>query len=222
MEALASTHSTSSRRWRAPIYLIWALVCAAIMVGGTVTAAAQSSQNEVPEAAPWYVPDYAKAQFAGDIGLYSVGAGYSYVDGIFQSELFAGHAPPFGSEENIVSATFKQAVVPYEFDLGQRYDFAPLMLGFFANYSFGSDLYLVTPDRFDDGYYERQTALRYGPFVGGRARADFALGDVVRDVGVYWELNANDLAISNYVNNTEYFSFYDILSLGFGARVSFY
>jgi hypothetical protein len=169
---------------------------------------------------PWYVPSHAKVQYAGNIGWLSAGAGYTYLDDVLQTELFFGFVPAFTGSNRIAMTTLKQIVIPFEFGLGEHVRVAPILAGGFATYTFGSDYYLF-PSKYFKGRYSRQTALRFGPLVGGRILADIAPFGPFQTLGAYWELNANDLAIHAYTNNPEFFSFDDILALGLGVRVGF-
>ena len=64
--------------------------------------------REVENQSHWYVPDYVKIQFAGNIGLISVGIGYDFFDSIWLSELLYGFVPASVSEaKQIHLITFK-------------------------------------------------------------------------------------------------------------------
>jgi hypothetical protein len=186
-----------------------------------------ADQDNTPEtspksvdALPWYVPSHAKLQYAGNIGWLSAGAGYTYLDDILQSELFFGYVPALTGNQRLAMTTFKQIAIPYEFGWGQHLRVVPIYAGAFATYTFGDDYYVFAPEHLE-GVYSRQTALRFGPLVGGRIGADIEPFGPIESVGAYWELNANDLAINAYVKNPEFFNVYDILALGLGVELGF-
>jgi hypothetical protein len=129
--------------------------------------------------------------------------------------------PSFFGEEELYMATVKQTVVPYAHAWADEVTLVPFYAGVFANYSFGSEYYLDIPDYLDENYYTRQTALRYGPLIGGRISARLDTLEPLSHVGGYWELNANDLAIDAYLDNPEFFEVYDVVALGVGLRVGF-
>jgi hypothetical protein len=182
---------------------------------------ARAGEGEASEEAlPWYVPSHAKLQYAGNIGWLSAGAGYTYLDDILQTELSIGFVPAFTGSDRLFMTTLKQLAIPYEFELTADLRVVPVYGGAFATYTFGSDFYVFPPEHLE-GVYSRQTALRFGPLIGGRIRADIEPFGPIETLGAYWELSANDLALNAYFKNSEFFSFYDVLALGLGVQVGF-
>ncbi|MFP4599441.1 MAG: hypothetical protein ACOC9J_00435 [Persicimonas sp.] len=201
-----------------------AIVLAVALSVGAATASAEPAgeATDEPTELPWYVPDLAKVQFAGNIGFLSAAAGYSYLNQKLETEVFFGFVPPFVGNKAVYMASLKQHYVPWEFGWGEALHIAPLYVGIFSSYTFGSE-FEIFPDNWAGGkdFYTEQSALRLGPLIGGRLRADIEPYGPVDDIGAYWELNVSDLGLKAYFSNTGYFDFYDVLTLGVGVRVGF-
>src|SRR5688572_7405148 len=93
----------------------------------------------------WYLPDHAVAQFAGNIGLFSAGIGYSYLHDKVQTDILYGYVPAFESETSIHVLTAKNAYHPFAVDMGNSYILEPLRLGVGFSYSAGSQFYTSLP-----------------------------------------------------------------------------
>lgn len=100
----------------------------------------------------WYMPDYIKIQYAGNIGFLSVGAGYEWWREISQTDILYGYVPECKGEATIHTFTIKNTFRLYQFNIKQKYNISPI-LGFSVSLEPGQNSYLRVPDKYPEGYY---------------------------------------------------------------------
>jgi hypothetical protein len=166
---------------------------------------------------PWYLPDQAKLQFAGDIGFLSPGLGYSLARGRLEADLFFGWVPRAIGAEDIVSFTGKLTWVPWRIPVERRWYVRPLTLGLQVTYTLGDEYFVTVPSRYGPGYYDFPTALRAGIALGGGVGR--RLGGAIREVGLYYELVALDAMLFLWARNTRALGPEDVFTLALGVRV---
>lgn len=171
----------------------------------------------------WYSPDYLKLQYAGSIGFISPGIGYGLLNDRASIELFGGYVPESFGGTPISSMTLKADVHLVKIRIGKSVSFDPLILGVLANHTFGDEFYLTLPNNYPDDYFWWSTALRFGLFTGGslEKRVVSSDGSFLKSVGVYFEVNTNELYLMSFYENMNYLEITDILSLGLGIKLSF-
>jgi hypothetical protein len=167
----------------------------------------------------WYVPDHAKVQFAGEMGLVSPGVGYELLGHRLQSDLFFGWVPASIGGDDVFSATAKLTLVPWRIQAGHRWRVHPLSVSTQLTYTFGSQYFLTPPGRYPRGYYDVPTALHTAVGVGGCVVRP--LRSKSRELGVYYELVAANAMILRWLENRAALSLVDIVSVAVGARLRF-
>ncbi len=100
----------------------------------------------------WYMPDYIKIQYAGNIGFLSIGAGYEWWREIAQTDILYGYVPEHKGEATIHTFTIKNTFRLYQFNIKQKYNISPI-LGFSVSLEPGQNSYLRVPDKYPEGYY---------------------------------------------------------------------
>lgn len=172
------------------------------------------------EGHPFWQPSHAKLQFAGNIGLLSLGGGWSWFERSLDLDLLFGWVPPLDGGEAIFTSTLKVTVWPLELDLGKRWQLRPISAGGVISYTFGDEYFVFQPDRYPDGYYYFSTAVRFGGFVGGSVGRRLT-GPVPKEIDLYWEVGFTDLELYLVVQNPRTLSVFNALHLGLGVIVSF-
>ena len=142
-----------------------------------------------------FVPDYAKLQFAGQIGLLSLGAGYSWWDARIEPELAYGYVPEWAGGIAVHTLSQKTTLSPGKFAVRGGLSISPLLLGYSANFGMGKKYELIQPRKHWDYYWP--SALHFWFFAGAKARLDFAptrspihaIGAVVEmgTLNAYWQ-----------------------------------
>ncbi len=167
-----------------------------------------------------FLPHHMKVQFAGGIGFLAIGAGYTHLKKKVDTDLYFGYVPEKIGGDEIFSLALKSTYSPWTLGKPKRYTFYPFSTGAFINYTFGSQFWIIEPDRYPDSYYGFPTSLRIGIFVGGRVRYQLK-NKKVKGVGLYYEVGTNDLELISYIQNPEYLSPLKIINLSFGIKADF-
>ena len=134
----------------------------------------------------WYVPDYVKAQFAGNIGLVSVGAGYQLFDKVLYTELLYGFVPKSASKaDNIHLITIKNTFPLYRKKIGENLTITPIA-GIATTLDIGTNTFTTLPSKYPDGYYF-PTAVHFTLFGGALIHKDFKKPKIFKGVDFYLE-----------------------------------
>jgi len=141
----------------------------------------------------WYVPDYTKVQFAGNIGLLSVGFGYQFLNNHLYSELLYGYVPASVSKaEKIHTITVKNTFPIFNKKIN-KITLSPIT-GFTASFETGNNSFLKLPDKYPSGYYGTN-AFHFSLFIGAKAHKNFINQKIMRGVDLYFELGTVDTYI---------------------------
>jgi hypothetical protein len=170
---------------------------------------------------PWYYPDHAVIQFAGNIGLLSAGPGYSFLRDRMDAEVLYGLVPGFEGRSGIHILTTKFSYRPWQLNLKNGYLLEPLKVGTGISYSIGPQFHTTWPGRYPDGYYWWTTSFRLTPFVGPALSRKVGGGlSFIKRVQVYSELGTNDLALVSFITNKK-LAFTEIWNIALGTRLVF-
>jgi len=197
-------------------YLLAALFTGLLLAQAN-TAAAQFHKELIPSSA--------LTQYAGSIGLMSVGAGYELFKNDRGSLDFMYGYVPRNRGGRLHITTVKFAYRPFEVKLNDWAKLYPLNPGAFISYHFGPKFdFQWDKDTYEDGYYWWSTALRPHISVGTEVKIDtrkVAPSLNIKSLSVYSEFNTNELYLVSYYQNAGTLSVTDIFKLGFGIRVAF-
>lgn len=166
------------------------------------------------------IPEQGTLQYAGSIGLMSIGIGWHYGRGDhWETELLVGFLPRYHSEGAKSTFTLKQRYVPWHCVLGTRWTVEPLTAGVFFNTISGDDFWKNQPDRYPKNYYGFSTKVRANIFLGQRLRYNIPSKRriYIRALSLYYELSSCDLYIVSKATN-KHFPWRETLSLAFGLR----
>jgi hypothetical protein len=167
----------------------------------------------------WSVPDYVKTQFAGNIGLISVGIGYEIFDSIWLSELLYGFVPASVSEAKPIHLiTLKNTFPVLTRDIGKNLTIS-LITGFTTTLETGNNSFLKVPDVFPDGYYITN-AIHFTLFTGVSFHKEFINSTIFKGAGFYLEVGTVDTYLW-YVITSEEVSISDVFSTSIGINFYF-
>ncbi|TXK51888.1 hypothetical protein FVR03_02840 [Pontibacter qinzhouensis] len=169
----------------------------------------------------WYVPNGAVLQFAGNMGMLSVGPHYTSLNQRVAVELLAGFVPKFQSEQNQYLLTLKPIYQPFRIKLKSRHSLTPLRAGIGFSYHFGDQYSFSWHDLYPDGYYWWSTRLRILGYVG--SSVNFELKDrtkLVKNISLYSEAGTYDLLLTSLIKERGLRP-RDILNVSLGMRIGF-
>lgn len=167
----------------------------------------------------WYVPDYVKTQFAGNIGLVSVGAGYQLFNKKLYSELLYGFVPEFASRaDNIHLITIKNTFPIFRKEIGKNLTIAPIA-GFTTTLDIGTNSFTTLPSKYPEGYYV-PTAVHFTFFAGALVHKDFKEPKFFKGVDFYLEFGTVETYLW-YVITSKEVSVFDVFSADVGVNFYF-
>jgi hypothetical protein len=138
----------------------------------------------------WYIPDYTKIQFAGNIGLFSAGFGYQFFNNQLHSELIYGYVPASVSKAKVIhTITIKNTFSILNKEI-KAITLSPIT-GFTSSLETGNNSFLKLPDKLPNGYYNTN-AFHFTIFVGAKGHKDFSNNSAIKGVDLYFELGTVD------------------------------
>ncbi|MDL2291609.1 hypothetical protein LJB80_00480 [Bacteroides sp. OttesenSCG-928-F21] len=171
------------------------------------------------------IPTHTKLQFAGSIGLFSVGAGWDYgKKDQWETDILFGIVPRYSTREVKMTFTIKQNYIPWNIRLGEKgFSFDPLTCGLYVSTISGEGFWGTEPDRYPDGYYNMSTKVRFHIFLG--ERISYRIPPVKRwffkELTFFYELSSSDLYIVSAVQNS-YLKPKDYIHLSLGLKLQFF
>ena len=177
-----------------------------------------------------FTPNVAVVQYAGNIGMFSVGVGWEYGKEKWLTEVLLGYVPHYHHTQSLNTLTLRQYYSPWNINIpipllkkGQL-KLTPLTVGVRANIVlFDGDFWTDEPrSHYGGSYYRFSTRVRFSFTTGHRLTYEFP-EDWKRwgeGVEMYYEFSSNELGIISAIPN-RHIHFKDILTLGVGARWKF-
>lgn len=164
------------------------------------------------------LPDHARLQFAGGLGLLSAGFGYGFLGDRIQAELLYGYAPAALAGRQVHTVSQKTTFAPLVAGAGSGVSVSPLVAGVSANVALGEDYFLILPEKYRDYYWP--SALRFWIFGGARATFAAPGAGPLRRISAIAEVGAADVYWQAYLRNGSV-DLRDILSLALSAQAHF-
>jgi len=165
-------------------------------------------------------PQHIKVQFAGGIGLFSVGAGWSNKRQWFEGDIFYDYVPKSIGGVAIHSFTGKATFYPLPSFGKKKIQLRLLSAGLLINYTLGKQYFGFTPANYPYDYYGFPTSLHSGAFLGGEISRKLGRKGI-RKAGLYYEVISFDKELISYLNNRNALTISDIINLGIGLKLEF-
>ncbi|NDV67022.1 hypothetical protein [Bacteroides sp. 224] len=171
------------------------------------------------------IPTHSKLQFAGSIGLLSVGAGWDYgKKDQWETDLIVGIVPRYSAESVKATFTIKQNYIPWNIPLGDKgFSVDPLTCGLYMSTISGDDFWNKEPKKYPKGYYNISTKVRFHIYLG--ERISFKIPNKKRffakEVTFFYEVSTSDLYLASAFTNS-YLKPQDYLSLALGLKFQFF
>ncbi|MDB5050460.1 MAG: hypothetical protein JWO30_3531 [Fibrobacteres bacterium] len=122
-------------------------------------------RTEASQANPVFPPAYLRAQFAGSQGLFSLGGGQSFLDGLIEPDFDFGYVPQWAGGESIASVSQTTTISLFPADLGASGTLYRAILGYSGQIALG-DHYFLYGKKYV-GYYW-PSALHFRFFAGAK------------------------------------------------------
>ncbi|MCD8185914.1 MAG: hypothetical protein LUD68_05515 [Rikenellaceae bacterium] len=167
------------------------------------------------------IPRYGKVQFAGGMGLFSLGIGWDYGrSSQWETDLFLGYLPKFSGDKASLTFTLKQNYIPWDCTLGGRWHLEPLTTGLYINKLTSRNFWGREPEKYGSSYYRFSTNTRASIFLGQRLTYLLHEGYPRRSLTFFYEFSTCDLYLITCMTNRA-IDLTDILVLSFGVKFQF-
>jgi len=167
------------------------------------------------------IPTQSVIQFAGNMGLVSIGTGWDYGKRRqWETQVLLGFIPKCKSARAKLCLTVKENYIPWSRQIGPDFFFEPLETGIYFNTVFGKEFWSSQPSRYPKGYYKFATKIRPNIFVGQRMtkrlKGENWFG--ARAVTGFYEISTNDLYVFEKIHNSS-IRLSDIICLSVGFKM---
>lgn len=169
------------------------------------------------------IPNQARFQFAGSVGMLNLGLGWHYGGKErrrWETDFMFGLVLKNNNPKNYTTFTLRQSYVPFRIPLFWHFSYEPLSTGLMLNFISGEEFWVREPSKYPQRYYGFPTAVRAHVFMGQRIRWEIPRSKrmYVKAVSLCYDLSACDLNIASYATNS-FIPLRDILSLSLGIKV---
>lgn len=167
------------------------------------------------------IPTLHSFQFAGNMGLFSVGVGWDYgKHRQWETDLLVGFLPKYHTNRNKITMTLKQSFIPWSLYLQKGFLYEPLTCGLYMTTVYGHEFWGSQPSRYPDKYYEAlSTKVRFNVFVGQRFGVYVPRNrrKYVKSITAFYEVSTCDIYIRSMFQDSEV-TLWDIISLSLGLK----
>jgi len=178
------------------------------------------AEKDLKKASLALFPSSYIAQYAGSIGIISLGAGWDYGrNNKWATDVLMGYVPKYDTERIKITFTLRQTYSPFSLALRDGLTYQPLRTGMYVNTTFGRQFWLSAPDKYPGNYYSFSTKIRFNIFVGQNFTYTFnSKSSFFEGVKFYYDLHTSDLYLISRVQN-KYLKFDDYLGLALGVKL---
>ncbi|MFA8299258.1 MAG: hypothetical protein ACEPOV_03775 [Hyphomicrobiales bacterium] len=182
---------------------------------------AQSEDSKENKFLKAFIPDYVRIQFAGQVGMISVGPGWNFLDKKIKTEVFYGYLPVRYSTAEVNTLGIKTSYLPISLKREGFFNkISPYVLASInMTISDGSKTFIKNPNNFPKGYYS-PTSIRISPGIGINMTHDLKEGYYIKDLDLYFETVTNNVYL-DYLFTNRTVKVNDVFSLAIGVRVGF-
>jgi hypothetical protein len=168
------------------------------------------------------IPQYQKMQYAGSMGVVSLGVGWDYgKKEQWETDLFFGYLPRFKGDRGYLTMTLKENYIPWMVKVRQKdVQIEPLTVSLYVNKIFGDEFWSSEPDKYPSGYYGLATNLRFNLAFGQRIQLKTKPIGIVNRITCFYEFSTSDLYLISFFTN-KYLHLSDIFHFSFGIKLKF-
>ncbi len=165
------------------------------------------------------IPELFILQYAGDIGMLSVGTGWNYGRSKqWETHLLLGYSPGHDPYRHYWTLTLRESYNPWCIHLHKdKYSITPLSVNLSINSIFHGDFWMSEPERYPSGYYGFSSRMRF--HLGLGQRFNIRIPENKRflhsQFSIYYEISTCDLYLRQKFLNSS-IPLKDIIAIGIG------
>ncbi|HZL10586.1 MAG TPA: hypothetical protein VFC65_11350 [Prolixibacteraceae bacterium] len=164
------------------------------------------------------MPNQTKLQFAGSMGMFSAGPGWSYGKrNQWETDWFIGFIPEIEEVQGHMTTTIKQTYTPFRIRVNDFISLEPVTTGIYINKIFGEYFWSKLPEKYPKNYYFWAVNTRFNVFLGQSVAFRMGTKTLGKELSFFYEFNTNDLYLISAFGN-ETIGLKEIVGLSFGIR----
>jgi len=179
-----------------------------------------TGNRELKRTAFRLIPSSYIIQYAGSIGLFSLGWGWDYgKKHQWSTDFLIGYVPKYDTDRAKLTLTLRQTYTPWSVPVNKQIAYHPLRTRVYFNTTLGKQFWYKEPDKYPSSYYSFSTRLRINLFVGQdfiyRLKSQTSYFESIR---LYYDFHSSDLYLASGIPNS-YLNFDDYIGLTIGVKL---
>lgn len=170
------------------------------------------------------VPNLSTLQYAGDIGMLSLGIGWDYGRrNQWETYLLFGYVPKHHTPDELWTMTVKEIYTPWTLHLGGKVHVCPLFVMLMASTTLSGEFWVSEPSRYPKGYYGFSSKIRFHVGVGQKIKICGVQrrSHWFKDLALYYEVSTCDLYVrQRFLNHSVPLG--DIICLALGVQYTIF
>ena len=170
------------------------------------------------------VPNLSIFQYAGDIGMLSIGTGWDYGGrNQWETYLMLGYTPRHNTPDEYFTLSLKETYAPWSIPLWRDARLAPLFVSLTVSTLLNGEFWVKNPDRYPSGYYSFSSKIRFHIGLGQKIRFSNLQhrSHWFKDIAFYYEVSSSDMYIFQKIRNKS-IPLGDIICLAVGIQYTIF
>lgn len=170
------------------------------------------------------VPNLSIFQYAGGIGMLSIGTGWDYGRrDQWETYLMLGYTPRHNTPDEYFTLSLKETYTPWSIPLWRDARLAPLFVSLTVSTLLNGEFWVKNPDRYPSGYYSFSSKIRFHIGLGQKIRFSNLQNRShwFKDIAFYYEVSSSDMYIFQKIRNKS-IPLGDIICLAVGIQYTIF
>lgn len=170
------------------------------------------------------IPNLTHLQYAGDIGMISMGMGWDYgKHNQWETYLIFGITPRNHTPRTYVTMAVKEMFTPWDVKVWRHLEFSPLFASFTISTLLDGEFWVKNPERYPSGYYSFSTKTRLHLGIGQKIKLKNIehKSHFLKHLALFYEVSTCDLYLINKIRNRS-IPVKDIICLAIGIQGTFF
>ncbi|MGM9714300.1 MAG: hypothetical protein ACI3Y5_09360 [Prevotella sp.] len=170
------------------------------------------------------VPNLSIFQYAGGIGMFSIGTGWDYGRrNQWETYLMLGYTPRHNTPDEYYTLSLKETYTPWAIPLWKNAQVSPLFVTLTVSTLLNGEFWVKNPSRYPSGYYSFSSKIRTHIGLGQKIRFSNLQrrSHWFKDVALYYEVSSCDMYIFQKIRNKS-IPLGDIICLAVGIQYTIF
>ena len=170
------------------------------------------------------IPNLSHLQYAGDIGMISMGMGWDYgKHNQWETFLIFGITPRNHTPRTYVTMAVKEMFTPWDVKVWRHVEISPLFASFTISTLLDGEFWVKNPERYPSGYYSFSTKTRLHLGIGQKIKLKNIQhkSHFLKHLALFYEVSTCDLYLINKIRNRS-IPTKDIICLAIGIQATFF